>query len=97
MNVRYKSPAMEEIVAAHRWYREQDLAIADRFLDALEQTVARIRRFPESSCPMPNGIRKAGMLQFPYVLHYLLREEEIIVYAVAHTHRKPEYWIKRID
>lgn len=37
------------------------------------------------------------MLQFPYVLHYLLREEEIIVYAVAHTHRKPEYWIKRID
>lgn len=32
---------------------------------------------------------------FPYMLIYTIEESEIIVLAVAHQHRKPNYWKNR--
>jgi hypothetical protein len=37
------------------------------------------------------------MNRFPYGLIYTATEAEILVIAVAHLHRAPEYWRTRLD
>ena len=42
------------------------------------------------------GYRRVNCPVFPYYIAYFIREDTVIVAAVAHGHRRPEYWKKRI-
>jgi len=42
-----------------------------------------------------HDIRKLPLSRFPYVLHFERRGDELIVWAVAHTRRRPGYWQRR--
>lgn len=35
--------------------------------------------------------------RFPYKLPYAVEADHIYIIAVAHQHRKPEYWIRRTE
>ncbi len=41
------------------------------------------------------GYRRVNLKVFPYYIAYITREDTLWILAVAHGHRKPEYWIKR--
>jgi hypothetical protein len=41
-------------------------------------------------------IRRCGLRQFPYTLRYAVRGDLIVVLAVSHQHRAPDYWIDRV-
>jgi hypothetical protein len=34
--------------------------------------------------------------RFPYAVVYGIEDETIIVIAIAHTRRKPTYWVERL-
>jgi len=36
--------------------------------------------------------RKARFKDFPYSLIYLMEKEEMVVMAIAHSRRMPNYW-----
>jgi len=42
-------------------------------------------------------IRRFLFTRFPYSFVYGIDEETIVVIAVAHQRRKPDYWSDRID
>lgn len=42
-------------------------------------------------------VRKCPVNRFPYVLHYVLRADTVVIVAVSHQHRAPDYWIDRRD
>ena len=41
------------------------------------------------------GTRSCVLQQFPFILHYLETEELLWIVAIAHTSKKPNYWINR--
>jgi|GEM_PF-225276 len=41
--------------------------------------------------------QKHGFAKFSYSLLYSIEEDHIFIIAVAHQHRKPGYWIDRLD
>ena len=43
----------------------------------------------------PGGYRWVNLRVFPNYLAYIVHNAQIWVLAVAHTYRKPEYWIGR--
>jgi hypothetical protein len=43
-----------------------------------------MRRLPE--------IRRAFVNRFPYSIAYVLRDDELVILAVAHHSRGPRYW-----
>ena len=55
-----------------------------------------IRGFPLAWHPLADTIRRCQMQRFPYGLVYEATEIEIIIIAVAHMHREPEYWRTRL-
>jgi len=58
--------------------------------------IDRIRRFPEDWHPIGDEIRRCRLRRFPYGLIYSKDEAGILILAVAHTHREPDYWRDRI-
>ena len=96
MTVRFLEIAEIELDDAVRWYGEQAPGLGDAFLIEVLSTVDRIVRFPQGWHPIGQGIRRCRLSRFPYGLIYAFDNEGIIVLAVAHLHRRPEYWRDRI-
>jgi len=56
-----------------------------------------VRLYPYAGMQVEQEIRRFLFTRFPYSLFYGVDEETIVVIAVAHQHRKPDYWADRID
>ncbi len=87
--------AFEELNAAIAYYEEQQAGLGLRLKDEVDQHVIWI----VSNATMPRirkgGYRRVNLKVFPYYIAYIVREDTLWVLAIAHGHRKPEYWIKR--
>jgi plasmid stabilization system protein ParE len=43
-----------------------------------------------------NGMRKRLVHRFPYALLYRVEPAEVVIVAVMHQRRRPDYWLGRI-
>lgn len=97
MKIKFLKVAEQEVEDAVNWYNYQAAGIGDEFLDELDRAVRRASSFPKSCTEIESGLRRCLLARFPYGLIYGLENETVIVIAVAHLHRKPKYWIDRIE
>lgn len=86
--------ASEELRAATAWYRERDPDIALDFLHAIDAAVGKIVSAPQR-WPVKGQWRRYYLRQFPYVIAYREVGELIQIGAVAHQHRRPDFWSRR--
>ena len=96
MTVRFLEIAEIELDEAINWYGEQAPGLGDAFLIEVLSAADRIVRFPEAWHPLGEGIRRCRLGRFPYGLIYALDDGDILVLAVAHLHRRPDYWRDRL-
>lgn len=96
MKVRFLTLAQQELDDATVWYDERAEGLGQEFLDELDRTVRRAISFPRSCPEIEAGIRRCLVARFPYGLIYGIDDDTIVVVAVAHLHRRPDYWIDRI-
>ena len=96
MNVEFIEPASIELDDAIQYYNLQSEGLGDKFLDEVLETIDLISIYPESWSKETNNTRKAVLRKFPFYLIYTIHDEKIYILAVAHHHRKPEYWIDRV-
>ena len=59
-------------------------------------TGEKIKQNPDWFLIEAENIYKAYIPKFPYKILYTLDKEKIIVWAIAHMHRKPWYWQSRM-
>ena len=97
MKARFLLPARRELDEAVRYYNAQRMRLGDEFRDEAWETVRRIKDFPLAWHPLGGAIRRCQMRRFPYGLIYEPSELEIVIIAVAHLHREPEYWRPRVQ
>ena len=93
MQVRFTSLASNELADARAWLDNQQPGLGNRLNEEVRQVVARILRMPLMYPADSGGIRKATLARFPYSLRYTVRPELILVIAVSHHHRAPDYWV----
>ena len=97
MNVRFLAAAQQEMDEAHEWYEAQVAGLGGVFIEELWVAARRITVFPESCEEVAAGVRKCLIRRFPYMFIYNMEQTFILVLAVAHQHRKPYYWKKRME
>lgn len=97
MTIQFLVPAAEELDDAVTFYDDQQRGLGGRFAGAVEGSLARIARFPESYQRIGKYSRRCIVSGFPYGVIYQLRPDasRILVVAVAHLHRHPDYWDSR--
>jgi plasmid stabilization system protein ParE len=89
--------ASEEYLRARRWYAQQGgNALAERFRNEVEAAVEMISRDPHRWPRFRDKYRSLRLDRFPYLLYYtVLDDSRVLVLAVAHSSRRPGYWLQR--
>lgn len=97
MDVRFLEIARIEMDEAVDYYNSESPGLGDEFLLELLNAIDRIEQFPEAFQKFTKNARRCQTRRFPYAVVYEVLEEEILVVAVAHLHRNPDYWEDRIE
>ncbi len=97
MEIRLLDVAQHELDEAIEYYNVESPGLGDQFLLEVLSAFDRIRQFPNSWHPYTENSRRCQTRRFPYAIVYQILEPEILVVAVAHTHRRPEYWRDRLS
>lgn len=92
MRVEFLTEAALELQAAVQWYDSREPGLGGRFKDAAAGIVLRIQQNPLVGPEDKAGVRRANCRVFPYYLAYVVREETVLILAVAHQRRRPFYW-----
>lgn len=92
MRARYLSPAEWEMVQAARYYEARVQGLGFDFLSEINRVVKSIEDQPEASPIIKGLIRRRIIRRFPYAILYQIDQTEIVILAVMHQHRDPDYW-----
>jgi plasmid stabilization system protein ParE len=95
VKIEFLEAAQTELDQAFEWYEIQQKDLGLQFLNEFDAAVRRIIRYPESYILIGKDVRRCLIKRFPYGVLYGIDADKIIVIAVAHLHRKPDYWIDR--
>ncbi len=96
MIVRVLEVARQELDEAVSYYNAQVPGLGDAFLVETLAAIDRIQRYPDAWHPLSEHVRRCRLRRFSYGLIYAADKEEILIVAVAHMHRRPDYWRDRI-
>lgn len=87
--------AYDELNDAVEYYEGEQTGLGLRMLDEIDEHIRWIMRNPTFPRVRKGGYRRVNLKTFPYYIAYIVREDTLWILAIAHSHRKPEYWIVR--
>lgn len=96
MKINFLEIAQIELDDAIEFYNYEIPGLGDAFLTEMLNALDRIGEFPEAWHRISKRTRRCQTRRFPYGIIYQIREQEILIVAIAHLHRKPDYWKGRI-
>ena len=97
MIAEFLEEAEQELIEAALFYESKEAGLGRRFRDDVAHILDRIIEDPLLWRERRGGYRQANCPVFPYYLPYIIRGQKIIIVAIAHGNRKPDYWKSRID
>ncbi|VAX38234.1 hypothetical protein MNBD_UNCLBAC01-2020 [hydrothermal vent metagenome] len=97
MNIVIAKLAQQEFNDSKEFYEIEQSGLGFRFEKEIENSLLRIKQFP-NTWPIELGdVRHYFVHKFPYKILYSVQDDIILILAFAHQHRKPYYWIERIN
>lgn len=97
MTIEFLDEAEQELIEAVLWYESKEPGLGKRFRQELALVLDTIVKSPMLFRERSGGYRRVNCPVFPYYLPYFIREQKIIIAAVAHDRRKPGYWKYRAN
>lgn len=93
----FVAEAREELLLEVRFYNSERFGLGERFSRAVEEAVARALQFPLTGSSASKNTRRIYVKEFPFSVIYRPDPEGIVVFAIAHHRRKPNYWRSRVQ
>ena len=93
--ISYHEAAEAELLTEVGYLELRRDGLGRRFLAEVRRAENHIAHFPQSAEEIRPGIRKGLLNKFRYALIYSLEHDELLILALAHTSRRPGYWIDR--
>lgn len=89
-----KEEAHHDIEEAYFYYEQQQQGLGEKFLAELEKRYADLSSHPKYYSYVANdslhALRDVKLDTFPYFIIYEISGEDVIVYSVHLTHKKPK-------
>jgi plasmid stabilization system protein ParE len=95
MNIRFLKLAQKELDDAVNYYNRESAGLGYEFLSEVFTTIDRIIEYPNAWQKFLKETRRCLLRRFPYGIVYIVEDDTLVIFAVAHTHRNPDYWIDR--
>jgi plasmid stabilization system protein ParE len=99
--VRPNADAEEEFRYYIRWYENESAGLGDRLWSEIQAAIDLISLHPAIGEASPHvaprrRIRQVPLRHFPFRLVYRQHDDHLEIVALAHTSRKPRYWLDRL-
>jgi plasmid stabilization system protein ParE len=88
--------AESEFTGAIDYYEDKEKGLGYDFTLEVYSTIQRILAHPDAWAVIEENIRRSFVRRFPFGILYSHTEEEVIIVAVMHLNREPDYWKERI-
>ena len=95
MKIEFVPVARDEFLDAITYYEDAHAGLGHRFKDEIDRCVLWLTDHHELYRLRPGGYRRINLRVFPYYIPFVIRNDTIWILAVAHSSRKPTYWINR--
>lgn len=95
MPIKYHEAAENELLTEIGYLELRAKGLGRRFYSEIRRVEHLIGQFPELGKEIRPGIRKRMLRKFRYSLVYSREKEGLLILAVAHHSRRPEYWVGR--
>jgi ParE toxin of type II toxin-antitoxin system, parDE len=92
MQVQFLQPAQYELDQAIDYYNAQAPNLGQAFLLEILASLDRICLWPDAWHLVSKNTRRCQLKRFPYGIIYSKIDNVILVIAIGHLHRSPEYW-----
>lgn len=95
----FEPAALAEFEDAVAYYQTQQPGLGEDFVAAVKQQVGALLDSPGIGQPVGNKsmeLRRSRVRGFPYTIIYRLMGEVLLIVAVAHQRRRPDYWHYRL-
>lgn len=96
MQLIFLALARDELAEAKRFYNRQQQGLGESFQREAQSAAKLIQERPLAWQVEVEPVRRFIFDRFPYKMLYIVRAERIVVIAVAHQHRQPDYWVDRV-
>ena len=96
MNLEFLPEALSEFAASVEFYEGKEPGLGKRFKNEVWEACSTIIAHPLLWRERKGGFRRLNCPVFPHYIAYFIRGETVIIAAVAHERRHPDYWRKRI-
>lgn len=97
MRSKFHPEALAEFDDAIDYYDIEADGFGDRFREHIRTAVTEIEESPNAWPYYDDYVRRHLVSVFPYVVLYLEVDDYLLIVAVMHTSRKPDYWRNRIN
>ena len=91
----FLAEASLEAAAAVAYYEERERGLGARLRAQIEAASASILEHPLLRHERAGGYRRVNLPGFPFYIAYFVRGELVIIAAVGHASRHPDYWKSR--
>jgi toxin ParE1/3/4 len=95
MTYRFADAALAEYIAAGQYYNRKVPGLGDAFADEVEAGLRQICATPEVWRIVDGDVRRLLIARFPYGIYYTVEATQIVIWAVKHLRRDPDYWQER--
>jgi plasmid stabilization system protein ParE len=97
VNVEFLAIAEREYQDAVNFYESQQPGLGLQFRTQFIRALNGIVAFPLACPGFGSRLRRYQLARFPYAIiyRYSAAPRQLLILAVAHSHRKPDYWIDR--
>ncbi len=92
MKIIFSEYAKRELDDATTYYELEYHGLGRHFREEVRKAAKRNQEHPKAWSVERGEIRKCLLHKFPYKLLYSIEQDHVFIIAVAHQHRKPDYW-----
>ncbi len=96
ISVVFDPDAKAEFLAAVQYYESCQSGLGRRFKLFVHSAIQKIADTPFQYRLIHTHFRRYLLPKFPYAILFSIEPDNIRIIAVAHTKRKPGYWLRRI-
>ena len=96
MRYSFHPEALEEYLNAVSYYAKISTQLAESFIKSVESGINNICEHPKTWLIVEDDVRRCLINRFPFGIYYCIEDNIIVIYAVMHMSRHPDYWKKRI-
>ena len=93
--VRFHAEAELEMIAAAAYYEAQQVDLGRRFLASVQDAINRVVLNPRLFPIVEADVRRCLTRTFPFGVLFRDLQQKVVVMAVMHLHRDPDYWKDR--